>query len=113
MKVTINQQRKIDRRSLLAEITKAYERNNDVNVHNLAEVLTCDVNHVRMVITNIKYNEAKAVFKPYNIAPPPTREARHTDSNRWHDIEEDIKDINVDELYKQYKQHEEYNNVTI
>ena len=101
MKVTINQQRKVDKRSLLADITKAYERNNDVNPRYLAEVLNCDLNHVRIVITNIKYKEAKDVFKPYNIAPPPTREARHTDSNRWHDIEEDIKHVNVDELYKQ------------
>jgi hypothetical protein len=101
MKVTINQQRKVDKRSLLADITEAYERDNNVKPRYLARLLNCDLNHVRIVITNIKYKEAKDVFKPYNIAPPETREARHTDSNRWHDIEEDIKHVNVDELYKQ------------
>ena len=52
------------------------------------------------ITLEFKDEDAKKVFKPYNIAPPPTNDSRHHDSNRWHDIEEDIKHVNVDELYK-------------
>ena len=59
MKVTINQQRKVDKRSLLADITEAYERDNNVKPRYLARLLNCDLNHVRIVITNIKYKKLK------------------------------------------------------
>jgi hypothetical protein len=89
------------KKSYIRQIDEIYARNKDVTYKQIQEVLKCDLNHVRMRLVKLRYEDAKKVFKPYNIAPPPTKDSRHHDSNRWHDIEEDIKHVNVDELYKQ------------
>ena len=89
------------KKSYIKQIDEIYARNKDITAKQVQEVLKCDLNHVRIRLAKLRYEEAKDVFKPYNIAPPPTKDSRHRDSNRWHDIEEDIKEVNVDELYKQ------------
>lgn len=91
------------KKSYIKQIDEIYARNKDVTHKQIQEVLKCDLNHVRMRLEKLRYEDAKNVFKTYNIAPPPTREDRHTDSNRWHDIEADIKDINVDLIYEDYE----------
>ena len=87
--------------SLLRQIDEIYQRNKDVTAKEVANVLNCTLNHARMRLCELRYKEGKAEYKPYMVSPPPSREERYHDSNRWHDIEEDIKDVDVDELYKQ------------
>lgn len=86
--------------SLLRHIDEIYQRNKDVTAKEVATVLNCTLNHARMRLCELRYKEAKGEYKPYMVSPPPSREERYHDSNRWHDIEEDIKDVDVDELYK-------------
>ena len=86
--------------SLLRHIDEIYQRNKDVTAKEVATVLNCTLNHARMRLCELRYREGKAEYKPYIVSPPPSREERYHDSNRWHDIEEDIKDVDVDELYK-------------
>ena len=87
--------------SLLRHIDEIYQRNKDVTAKEVAKVLNCTHNHARMRLCELRYKEGKGEYKPYMVSPPPSRDERYHDSNRWHDIEEDIKDVNVDELYKQ------------
>ena len=93
---------KLYKNSLLRHIDEIYQRNKDVTAKEVAHVLNCTVNHARMRLCELRYRDAKGEYKPYMVSPPPSREARYHDSNRWHDIEEDIKEVNVDELYKQF-----------
>ena len=86
--------------SLLRHIDEIYQRNKDVTAKEVAHVLNCTLNHARMRLCELRYKEGKAEYKPYMVSPPPSREERYHDSNRWHDIEEDIKEVNVDEIYK-------------
>ena len=86
--------------SLLRHIDEIYQRNKEVTAKEVAHVLNCTVNHARMRLCELRYRDAKGEYKPYMVPPPPSREERYHDSNRWHDIEEDIKDVDVDELYK-------------
>ena len=86
--------------SLLRHIDEIYQRNKDVTAKEVAHVLNCTLNHARMRLTELRYRDAKGEYKPYMVSPPPSREERYHDSNRWHDIEEDIKEVDVDELYK-------------
>jgi len=86
--------------SLLRHIDEIYQRNKEVTAKEVAHVLNCTVNHARMRLCELRYRDAKGEYKPYMVPPPPSREERHHDSNRWHDIEEDIKEVDVDELYK-------------
>ena len=85
--------------SLLRHIYEIYQRNKDVTAKEVAKVLNCTLNHARMRLCELRYKDAKGEYKPYMVSPPPSREERYHDSNRWHVIEEDIKDVNVDELY--------------
>lgn len=87
--------------SLLRQIDEIYKRNKDVTAKEVAHVLNCTLNHARMRLCELRYKDAKGEYKPYMVSPPPSRDERYHDSNRWHDIEEDIKDVDVDELYKQ------------
>jgi len=87
--------------SLLRHIDEIYQRNKDVTAKEIAHVLNCTVNHARMRLCELRYRDAKGEYKPYMVPPPPSREERYHDSNRWHDIEADIKEVDVDELYKQ------------
>ena len=87
--------------SLLRHIDEIYQRNKDVTAKEVATVLNCTLNHARMRLCELRYKEGKAEYKPYMVSPPPSKDERYHDSNRWHDIEEDIKDVNVDEIYKQ------------
>ena len=86
--------------SLLRHIDEIYQRNKEVTAKEVAHVLNCTLNHARMRLTELRYRDAKGEYKPYMVSPPPSREERYHDSNRWHDIEEDIKEVDVDELYK-------------
>jgi len=86
--------------SLLRHIDEIYQRNKEVTAKEVAHVLNCTLNHARMRLCELRYRDAKGEYKPYMVPPPPSREERYHDSNRWHDIEEDIKEVNVDELYK-------------
>ena len=86
--------------SLLRHIDEIYQRNKEVTAKEVAHVLNCTVNHARMRLCELRYRDAKGEYKPYMVPPPPSREERYHDSNRWHDIEEDIKEVDVDELYK-------------
>ena len=86
--------------SIQRKIKEIYERNQEVTGNELSKLLKCDLNWARMCLANLKYEDGKAEYKPYIVSPPPSREERYHDSNRWHDIEEDIKEVNVDELYK-------------
>ena len=86
--------------SLLRHIDEIYKRNKEVTAKEVAHVLNCTVNHARMRLCELRYRDAKGDYKPYMVSPPPSREERYHDSNRWHDIEEDIKEVDVDELYK-------------
>lgn len=88
--------------SLLRHIDEIYQRNKDVTAQEVAKVLNCTHNHARMRLTELRYLDAKGEYKPYMVSPPPSKDSRHHDSNRWHDIEEGIKDVNVDELYNKY-----------
>ena len=87
--------------SLLRHIDEIYQRNKEVTAKEVAHVLNCTLNHARMRLCELRYRDAKGEYKPYMVSPPPSREERYHDSNRWHDIEEDIKEVDVDELYKQ------------
>lgn len=87
--------------SIKRKIKEIYERNQEVTGKELSKILKCDLNWARMCLSNLKYDDGKAEYKSYMTAPPPTKDSRHHDSNRWHDIEEDIKEVDVDELYKQ------------
>ena len=86
--------------SLLRHIDEIYQRNKEVTAKEVAHVLNCTLNHARMRLCELRYRDAKGEYKPYMVPPPPSREERYHDSNRWHDIEEDIKEVDVDELYK-------------
>ena len=86
--------------SLLRHIDEIYKRNPEVKPSEIAKLLNCTYNHARMRLTELKYRDSKAAYKPYMTEPPPTKDSRYHDSNRWHDIEEDIKEVDVDELYK-------------
>jgi len=86
--------------SLLRHIDEIYHRNKEVTAKEVAHVLNCTLNHARMRLCELRYRDAKGEYKPYMVPPPPSREERYHDSNRWHDIEEDIKEVDVDELYK-------------
>ena len=87
-------------KSYIKQIDDIYKRNKDVTAKEIHDVLKCDYNHVRMRLNKLRYLEGKAAYKPYMTAPPPSNDSRHHDSNRWHDIEQDIKHVNVDKLYK-------------
>ena len=87
--------------SLLRHIDEIYQRNKDVTAKEVSKVLNCTLNHARMRLCELRYKESKAEYKPYMVSPPPSREERYHDSNRWHDIEEDIREVDVNELYKQ------------
>ena len=87
--------------SLLRHIDEIYQRNKEVTAKEVAHVLNCTLNHARMRLCELRYRDAKGEYKPYMVSPPPSREERYHDSNRWHDIEDDIKEVDVDELYKQ------------
>ena len=87
--------------SLLRHIDEIYQRNKEVTAKEVAHVLNCTLNHARMRLCELRYKDAKGEYKPYMVSPPPSKEERYHDSNRWHDIEEDIKEVDVDELYKQ------------
>jgi hypothetical protein len=89
------------KQSYIKQIDDIYKRNKDVTTKEIHDVLKCDYNHIRMRLAKLRYDDGKENYKPYMCAPPPTKDSRHHDSNRWHDIEEDIKHVNVDELYKQ------------
>ena len=86
--------------SLLRHIDEIYQRNKEVTAKEVAHVLNCTLNHARMRLCELRYRDGKAEYKPYIVSPPPSREERYHDSNRWHDIEKDIKEVDVDELYK-------------
>ncbi len=87
--------------SYIRQIDEIYARNKDVTAKQIHDVLKCDYNHIRIRLVKLRYNDAKEEYKPYIVSPPPSKEERYHDSNRWHDIEDDIKDVNVDEIYKQ------------
>ena len=86
--------------SLLRHIDEIYQRNKEVTAKEVAHVLNCTLNHARMRLCELRYRDAKGEYKPYIVPPPPSKEERYHDCNRWHDIEEDIKEVDVDELYK-------------
>lgn len=85
--------------SLLRHIDEIYKRNKDVTAQEVAKVLNCTVNHARMRLCELRYKEAKEEYKPY-MGVPPIKDSRYHNCNRWHDIEEGIKDIDVYRLYK-------------
>lgn len=91
------------KKSYIKQIDEIYALNKDVTAKDIHDVLKCDYNHIRIRLAKLRYEDGKGNYKPYMCAPQATKDSRYADSNRWHDIEEGIKDVNVDVLYKKYK----------